>query len=227
MNTNKAIEAYKKQKEINFFASLSKNQQNIDNKQKAILKFNQTLNSYDYGIILDGVPLTGYDIDFNKYKTISPEDFKKYKTGVCWDYVEYEAQYFIEHFKMRLTTYPLKLNNTFSMYYMQHIDQDGDMPSHTWLGYKHGGNIFSFESSWKSLQGIQEYITEKDMVYYYLIEQEKYYASKNNKLSRYVVIKYTPMPRYNLTPEEYMNIILDNGIVIESTIKSYPIRVSL
>lgn len=108
MNTNKAIEAYKKQKEINFFASLSKNQQNIDNKQKAILKFNQTLNSYDYGIILDGVPLTGYDIDFGKYKTISPEDFKKYKTGVCWDYVEYEAQYFIEYFKMRLTTYPFK-----------------------------------------------------------------------------------------------------------------------
>ena len=226
MNTSNAMKAYKKQNELSLITKLYRSNKKIT-LQERILLFNKNLNNYNYGLIIDGKPYIGYDLDFSKYKTISPEDFVKYQTGVCWDYVEYEAYYFTNELEMRLTKYKLKEDKSYSMYYMQHIDQDGDMPTHTWLGYKLDSKIYSFESSWRSIQGVKEHKTEKDMVKYYLQEQVKYQESNNNPLGNYVVLKYSQMPKYNLTPEEYMNIILDKGFVIESTIKSCPVTVKI
>lgn len=226
MSTSDAIKAYKRQNDLSLIMKLYRSNKKIT-KQDKIEFLNKTLNQYDYGIIINGKVYTGYDIDFSKYKTISPEDFYKYKVGVCWDYVEYEAYYFSNELEMRLTKYQLKEGNTYSMYYMQHIDKDGDTPTHTWLGYKLDSKIYSFESSWKSMQGIKRHSTEKDMVNYYLNEQAKYYESQNNQLGDYVVIKYSQMPKYNLTTDEYMKIVFDRGFVIDSTIKEFPITVEI
>lgn len=218
--TSNALKEYKKQRDIELITKLYRRNKKIS-KQEIIMNFNKTLNKYNYGIIVDGKIMTGDNIDFDKYKTISPEDFQKYKTGTCWDYTEYESYYFANELEMQLTKYKLKEDNSYSMYYMQHIDRDGDMPTHTWIGYKLNSKIYSFESSWQSMQGILEHKTEKDMLEYYLKAQEDYYNFKNDMLSNYVILKYSSMPKYNLTPEEFMNMVLDRGVVILSTIKSF------
>lgn len=194
----------------------------MKSKETLLKELNDRLNDYDYGMIVDGKCIRGFDQDFSKYTTISPKLVEKYRIGTCWDYTEYEAYYMKEHIGMQLTTYKLLKDGTFSMYYMQHIDQSGDMPTHTWIGYKLNDNIYSFESSWKSIKGITKHKSEKDMLNYYLDEQKKYNDTLKNKLYSHVILKYTTMPKYNLTPEEFMNIVLDTGVVIDSTIKSYP-----
>ena len=196
-------------------------------KQKKIEEFNKKLNDYDYGFLLNGKRLVGFDLDFNKYKTIDPKDFAKHKVGVCWDYVEYESYYFDKYLNMIFTSYKLIKNNTFSMYYMQHIDKDGDMPTHTWLGYKLNDTIYSFESSWKSIRGIKSHESETKMLDYYRSQQEEYYNKTNNKLGRYIIIKYLPLDEYNLSPDQYMKKVFKTGVIVQSTIRSYPVNIKL
>ena len=218
INRQNAIKAYERQKHGGIFMKIFKKDP-IDNLPMKIEKFNMELNTYDYGIVVNYKPIT-VNIDFKKYRTLSIEEFERYKLGTCWDYTEYEAYVFSNRFGMSLTTAPKLMNDKyFSMYYMQHIDKDGDLPSHTWIGYKLDNQIYSFESAWKSIQGITPHSSEKDMITFYIQKQEEYYKSKNNKLYEYEIVKYTPMPRYGLNPDEFMEIIYNTGNVVKSTLR--------
>lgn len=102
-------------------------------KQIEIQKLNKKLNNYDYGIVIDGKPITSDSKDYNtdKSKTLSIEEFSKYKIGSCWDYTNYEAWYFSSKLNMNLTQSDLILDNTFSVYYMDHrIRGTDETPTH-------------------------------------------------------------------------------------------------
>lgn len=124
-------------------------------KQTVIANLNDTLNDFNYGIVVDGQVVTE-NLDFDKYRTLSSKEFLKYKTGVCWDYTHFEALYFTRMLEMPLVKGDwLRFDNTFSMYYMEFDDKDGDQPTHTWLAYRLNDRIYAFESSWKSYRGLQ------------------------------------------------------------------------
>lgn len=188
-------------------------------------KFNSYLNTFEYGYYINGKNI--YETDnFNNYKTISLDDFIFNKCGTCWDYTEYEAYYFQKYLGFKCTTSPLTQSKTFCMYYMQHIDDDKDMPTHTWLAYNLNGNIYAFESSWKSYKGITKFNNEYDMIMEYDKRQREYYKRHNNNLYQSLFIKYVPSTKFNLTPEEFMNNIYDckNHIVIKSDLKDFPVQ---
>lgn len=188
-------------------------------------KFNSYLNTFEYGYYINGKNTYETD-DFNNYRTISLDDFIFNKCGTCWDYTEYEAYYFQKYLGFKCTTSPLTQSKTFCMYYMQHIDDDKDMPTHTWLAYNLNGNIYSFESSWKSYQGITKFNNEYEMIMEYDKRQRKYYKNHNNNLQQSLFIKYVPSTKFNLTPDEFMNNIYDckNHVIIKSDLKEFPVQ---
>lgn len=110
-----------------------------------------TLNSYNYGYIVNGIIETDMERFFDNYKSLTIKEFEKYKTGVCWDYVHYEANWFKSH------------GYKYETFYIQVQDEDNDCSSHTYLiFYLPGSNMpYYFESSWGN-QGIEKFknITE-------------------------------------------------------------------
>lgn len=187
--------------------------------QRDIIKFNDQLNNYDYGIIVDERKFTD-NIDVTKYTTISPDIFKKYKCGTCWDYTEYEAKFFEEQFHFKFTNKPLDHDGEFSIYYMQ-IDDGNKIPTHTWLAYRNNGKIYLFESAWKQQIGITKYNTEEEMVKDYIKKFRKYLGDNYNPI---IVTKYKRNKKFKLTPEEFMTNCIDNGKVIYSGFNCFPIQ---
>lgn len=161
-----------------------------------IMVFNQVLNKFNYGILIDNKIIIGDDIDFDDYVTISPKDFIKYKIGVCWDYAEFEALAFEKMFPE-------------VQYQLYYIEGNNAGNSHTWLSFFLKDKYFIFESSWKSQQGISEFISETDMIDCYI----KLFT-KDFNLQRCAVYKYDPIRKYGLTPDEFMKEIFTNGELI-------------
>lgn len=198
-----------------------KSKSNNNDKELMIEAFNKELNTADYGILINGKVYTGKNIDWRKYKTISPKDFEKYFAGTCWDFAEYEAKQFEEVFGFKHTLNDLK-EKEYSMYYMQ-IEDNNMCPSHTWIVYKLNGKIYLFESSWMKYQGITEYNTEEEMVKDYIKKHRKESHDKGNPI---IVTKYKPNEKFGLTPEEFMRRCIDQGKVIYSEINSIPVQES-
>ena len=198
-----------------------KSKSNNNDKELMIEAFNKELNTADYGILINGKVYTGKNIDWRKYKTISPKDFEKYFAGTCWDFAEYEAKQFEEVFGFKHTLNDLK-EKEYSMYYMQ-IEDNNMCPSHTWIVYKLNGKIYLFESSWMKYQGITEYNTEEEMVKDYIKKHRKESHDKDNPI---IVTKYKPNEKFGLTPEKFMRRCIDQGKVIYSEINSIPVQES-
>ena len=115
-----------------------------------IIDFNKTLNKdFSYGVVYKGKVITNLS-KFNfwdDYKSLTIREFEKYKTGVCWDYVHYEANWF------------KKNGYKYETYYIEGLDKDGDMPTHTFLLFylNDSSKTYYFESSWGKYRGIEEF----------------------------------------------------------------------
>ena len=185
-------------------------------------ELNDALNKFKYGIVIDENVVTE-NIDYNKYLTISPQDFLTYCCGTCWDYTEFESWFFDNFFNYKFTKKPLR-NGYYSLYYMQHQDNDNDMPSHAWLAYMKDNRVYAFESSWKMEQGIHEYSSEFDMLLDYDSKQRKCFEEEH--LTKGLIFKYERINSYNLDVETFMKrIYINNGKVVKSDYKEYPIEV--
>ena len=147
---------------------------------------------FSYGFFHNGTRYKG-DGSFDKYRTISPEDFEKHHIGICWDFAEYEYLYISRFFP--------ELNP--QMWYIEHIDDDGKRPTHTWVSFHSDGMIKAMEVSWLSNRGIHSYKSEKDMV--------DEYAQKHCKGRDYVIFKIEPVKKYGLSCDEYMAHVWNTG----------------
>lgn len=176
---------------------------------RRIKRLNDKLNDFNYGVVLDGQAITNdseIEAVFRKnlYRTLSCKEFIKYRTGVCWDYTHYEAVYFLRRLGMTLIKDDwLRFDNTFSMYYMEFEDDDGDCPTHTWLAFCLNDAVYCFESSWKSYRGITKYSSELAMIREYLDRQKNFYADIGIEIYNPKIYKYLPM-KPGLTADEFM-----------------------
>ena len=178
---------------------------------RRIKRLNNKLNDFNYGIVIDGQVVTE-NLDFEKYRTLSSKEFLKYKTGVCWDYTHFEALYFLDVLRLKLIQNDwLRFDKTFSMYYMEFEDDDGDTPTHTWLAFRLNGKVYSFESSWKSYRGITEFASEEDMIQTYIDRQKRFYRSIDNPIYNPKVWKYSPM-KSGLDCVQFMKRIREIGV---------------
>ena len=120
-----------------------------------IIEFNKELNSWKYGVLINGKVYTKSDkIDWSKYKTVPTELMAKYHVGVCWDFVNYEYKWFKEK-GIKTESY---------MFVMQLSDDVDDIITHTFLLFNNKGSKYWFESSWFGHQHIVKVSGFKDVV---------------------------------------------------------------
>ena len=115
-------------------------------------QFNDYLNSFDYGAVINGEKHTDLDnVDWSEYKTLSPEDFEDARMGICWDFVNYQHRVF------ELCGIENK-----SYFYVKRLSDDpADIVTHTFsMLYD---DTAWFESSLQSHQGIFEVKSAQDV----------------------------------------------------------------
>ena len=117
--------------------------------QNRIYRLNAKMNRFKYGFLYKGKILTD---DYSKYQTMTVAEIDRYQCGVCWDFVNYEANWF------RKNQIPFK---TFF------IEWNDPMTStHTFLVYKlpDDPNYYYFESSFEKYQGVHKVISYSDAI---------------------------------------------------------------
>lgn len=117
--------------------------------QGRIYQLNAKMNRFKYGFLYKGKILTD---DYSKYQTMTVAEIDRHQCGVCWDFVNYEANWF------RKNQIPFK---TFF------IEWDDPMTStHTFLVYKlpDDPNYYYFESSFEKYQGVHKVISYSDAI---------------------------------------------------------------
>ena len=179
--------------------------------------FNKWLNEdFNWGVVINDNGDYESDenkIDWEKYRTLFPDEFEDYQVGTCWDFTDYEAIIFENIFRFKKSLGKLR-EKTYSLYYIELEDEDGDRPSHTWLSYILNGRVYVFESAWRKYKGIHFYPSEKAMLKDYA---EKFI--KNNGNGPVTVYKYPRNYTYSLTVEQFMNRCHTKGNLVYSNKK--------
>lgn len=140
-----------------------------------IKKFNSELNKWDYGVLINGKVVTDADkIDWSKYKTIPIKLIDKYHVGICWDFVNYEAWWMSQR------------NIKYEAYFfvMSRNEDNTDIITHTFITIAIDGELYWFESSWFSQQGLHKISSFKDVI--------KILRNKYGTIHPYDVFKYNP-----------------------------------
>jgi len=156
-----------------------------------IKSFNKELNSWDYGVLINGKKYTkSSEIDWSQYKTIPIKDIEKYHVGICWDFVNYQHNWF------RGTG----IKDESYLFVMQLSDNPDDIVTHTFSIITFEGKKYWFESSWFGHQGVREIRSYKDVIDELIAKYDK----GNNH--SYSVFKYSPdgMDR-NITNGDFFN----------------------
>ena len=158
-------------------------------------ELNKYLNNFGYDNNISANP--------KSYRSLSPKKFLKLHKGICWDFAEFEAEYFKEVFaNYRFTIQELK-NDKYSLYFYQQEDGKGNA-THTWLAYMDNDMVYVIESSWGEMMGVHKYTSEDEMI-------NDYVSKLNPDGNKAILKKYYPFKRYNLTAKEYLDIIYGTG----------------
>lgn len=163
------------------------------NKANEIMKI---MDSINYGYIDDkGINIFENSEDnvknifSKKYRLMSPEKLLNKKYGICWDQVELERKLFEEN-NMNITTYFI------------YIDDNSNLPSHTFLVYYENNKYYWFEHSWQDEKGIHEYNFLNDLLN---DVEEKFIQSRKEKLDKTHtshIYKYNK-PKFNISCNEF------------------------
>lgn len=156
-----------------------------------IKSFNKELNSWDYGVLINGKKYTkSSEIDWSQYKTIPIKDIEKHHVGICWDFVNYQHNWFRG----------AGIKDESYLFVMQLSDNPDDIVTHTFSIITFEGKKYWFESSWFGHQGVREIRSYKDVIDELIAKYDK----GNNH--SYSVFKYSPdgMDR-NITNGDFFN----------------------
>ena len=156
-----------------------------------IKSFNKELNSWDYGVLINGKKYTkSSEIDWSQYKTIPIKDIEKHHVGICWDFVNYQHNWFRG----------AGIKDESYLFVMQLSDNPDDIVTHTFSIITFEGKKYWFESSWFGHQGVREIRSYKDVIDELI---SKYDKGNNHS---YSVFKYSPdgMDR-NITNGDFFN----------------------
>ena len=123
-------------------------------KYKMPYDLNKYLNDFRWGLVYDHKFIDNpSEEDWDKhYKTLSLQEFEKLKAGCCWDYVNFEAEYFRNNYIFKPICY---------------YAEDTNYQTHTWLCFWDNDILWVFESSWKKYKGLTPYKDEKEMLSVY------------------------------------------------------------
>lgn len=178
---------------------------NMINSYDGIKKLNDKLNKYKWACVVDGKLAPNNEDYWEEYRTVPPNVFERLKAGCCWDYCNYQADYFKKNFP----------GINFSLYYIESDDiNEKDSTNHTWMAYFHDGRVYAFESSWKAYKGIHEFESVDEMLDWYAKNQFRNY--KKAGYPPYVIYEYERTQKDNLKPEDFMLYIFRYGKLLRN-----------
>ena len=137
-----------------------------------------------------------WDKDFYKfYFLLSPEELLSSRCGVCWDQVELERKLFND----------ANIDcDTFFIY----IDDNENLPSHTFLTFRLDDKYYWFEHSLYDMKGIHEYNNIKALLN---DVKNKFIDSRKNEINSNLnyetfIYKYNK-PKYHISCDEFYSYI--------------------
>lgn len=132
---------------------------------------------------------------YNFYYLLSPEELLHSKCGVCWDQVELERKLFND------------ANINCDTYFI-YIDDNENLPSHTFLIFQLNDKYYWFEHSWYDMKGIHEYNNIKALLN---DVKNKFIDSRKNEINSNLnyetfIYKYNK-PKYHISCDEFYSYI--------------------
>lgn len=190
-----------------YLATSHANESYTNNQLLKAHRLNKEMNSWDYGVLINGEKqVDNDDVDWTQYRTIPTALVRSKQVGVCWDFVNYEAEWFQKNgFK-------------FKTFYIQ-IDDNNMCPSHTFLVFESNGKYYYFESAWFKYQGIKEFRSYEDAFYYVCNNHNQEY-NPNLKYKSYAWEYNTKGMDNHLSTNEFMTKIFKGGNEIKVDKKS-------
>lgn len=185
-------------------------------KLEKIKEFNKELNGYDYGVVVKNKPIHDLSsVDTQQYYTISADTFAHHKIGTCWDYVNYEADWF-------------RKNSITYKCYFAIMGESGKRvtPTHTFLTFKDKeGKVYWFESSWGGNQGVREYKGEKELLDDFIDR----FTKRRSKWQEVDIYEYRPSGTFvNLNSMDFINkITTENKMIKQIFNKNNPVKESV
>lgn len=142
-----------------------------------VKKFNDELNKWDYGVLINGEKYTDPSkIDWDKYKTIPINEIEKHHVGTCWDFVNYQHAWFKKN----------NIKDESYLFIMQLSDDPKDIVTHTFSIIIINNTKYWFESSWMIHQGLWKVSSYKDPIDKLIENYDK------DHCNNYSVFKYNP-----------------------------------
>ena len=162
-----------------------------------VKEFNNELNKWDYGIIVNNKTIKDpTPQQFSKYRTCTIEEMNYYHIGVCWDYVNYESAYFTEH------------NIPHKCIYI-YLDSTKCCTTHTFIIFNMNNNIYWFESAWWHYQGIRKYRNEHEAIADIFKKQCE--ECKDNIISYFICEYKAKNLDQHLTAQQYTSTVTSKG----------------
>ena len=166
-------------------------------------EFNKELNEYDYGVVINGKPIHDLSaVGKDQYITSDAGTFGTYKIGTCWDYVNYEADWF------RKNGIPYK-----AYFAIMGVAGKRVTPTHTFITFKDKDNkIYWFESAWGGNKGVRSYKDEKEL----FEDFKNRFTTKRKKWQEVDIYAYRPGSKYvGINDADFINKITTENTMIK------------
>ena len=131
-------------------------EENNSNQLEQIQDSIEELNTYEYGVLVDGEHITdleGFDFD-DDYRVIPVDEFERERIGICWDFTNYQHRLYDE------LGYP----NTCYMFVQRLSDNPEDIITHSFIIVEVGGESYWAESARYKDRGVHRVDSYKDVV---------------------------------------------------------------
>lgn len=151
-----------------------------------VKEFRKRMRSMKYGFLVNGKI---FNTEYDKYRTIPLPLIEKFNVGICWDFVNYQQDFFNKN----------GINSTAYFFIAKNDVNDGKIVTHTFNIISIEGKTYWFEAAFKKYSGIHE-VASYDNVVKVLLEEY------GDKYDRYIVSTYnTKGMDNNLTSEQFIN----------------------
>jgi len=168
-----------------------------------IKELNDELNDYDYGVIVNGKPIHDLTaVSKDQYFTSDAQSFARLKIGNCWDFVNYEADWF------RKESIPYK-----AYFAIMGVAGKRITPTHTFISFKDkDNNVYWFESAWGGNKGVRMYKNEEEMLKDFVTR----FISKRKKWQEVDIYNYRPGSKFvGINDADFINKITTENRMIK------------
>lgn len=151
-----------------------------------VKEFRKRMRSMRYGFLVNSEI---FNSEYDKYRTIPLHLIEKFNVGICWDFVNYQQNFFNKN----------GIDSTAYFFIAMNDVSDRNIVTHTFNIISVDGKTYWFEAAFNKYSGIHK-VASYDNVVKVLLEEYK------DKYDRYIVSTYnTKGMDLNLTSEQFIN----------------------